>query len=778
MPSFPRVDDIRESATRVKKRIRCFLVHHARHSFFIVGILSILWLIFRSGTKPSRITYPCQQLAATAGSLWYVSYIVPVLAILALRKRYVPHLKGMMIIAAVCSLAAVSVFIILPSPVSSSDLYEALGAGTDLSLPFSDSVASETSRVFVVNGRSDPAGIQDLIDGMGTRNVLFYNSSTPGKNAGLSGLIGKEDTVLIKVNCQWEQRGGTDTDVVKGLIQAIVDHPDGFAGEIVIADNGQGRGSFTWANANAQDHTQSIQKVVDSFSGRYNVSTFLWDPLRDTEVVEYDQGNSASGYIVNHTANPRTGIHVSYPIFTTSYGTNISLKKGIWKNGVYDNTRLKFINVPVLKTHGSAGVTGCMKHFVGVLSVPKTDGLTPVKHGWINTGGLGTEMAESRIPDLNILDATWVNAIPKGNTGNGPGTPYQRATYLNTLVAGTDPVAIDYYGAKYLLMPAATARGYTDLSTMNPDSGAPNTFGAWLKLSRNELLLAGHPATVNESQMEVIPINVPSIGSVSPDYGTAGSRITITNLSGTNFQPGVPGTVVHLSRAGHSIINATSVRVISAARINCTLVLPTDAGAPGRWNVTVINPDGRSATLVNGFTIRARVVPASQVGVFRPSVHRFLLRNGSATTLVSWGVSTDIPVSGDWNGDGVDDVGVFRNSTHRFHLKNGTADTIVSWGVSTDIPVSGDWNGDGVDDIGVFRNSTHRFHLKNGTADTIVSWGVSTDIPVSGDWNGDGVDDVGVFRPLTHTFILKNGSATTTIDWGQGTDLPVTGRWG
>src|SRR5450759_1360365 len=53
------------------------------------------------------------------------------------------------------------------------------------------------------------------------------------------GMIGKNDIVLIKVNGEWQYRGGTNTDVVKGLINAIVHHPDGFTGEIVIVENGQ-----------------------------------------------------------------------------------------------------------------------------------------------------------------------------------------------------------------------------------------------------------------------------------------------------------------------------------------------------------------------------------------------------------------------------------------------------------------------------------------------------------------------------------------------------------
>jgi hypothetical protein len=172
-----------------------------------------------------------------------------------------------------------------------------------------------------------------------------------------------------------------------------------------------------------------------------------------------------------------------------------------------------------------------------------------------------------------------------------------------------------------------------------------------------------------------------------------------------------------------------------------------------------------------------RVRVSDSIGVFRPPARMFSLKNGTRNTTVRWGLNGDIPVSGDWNGDGLYDVGVFRPSMHRFYLKNGTKNTTVTWGLNGDIPVSGDWNGDGLYDVGVFRPSAHLFLLKNGTRNTTSSWGRSTDIPVTGDWNGDGLYNVGVFRPSTHTFLLRNGSNLGIINWGLSTDIPVTGKW-
>jgi PKD repeat protein len=202
--------------------------------------------------------------------------------------------------------------------------------------------------------------------------------------------------------------------------------------------------------------------------------------------------------------------------------------------------------------------------------------------------------------------------------------------------------------------------------------------------------------------------------------------------------------------------------------------------APGVFRVTlqVINDFGYTSKQKVGYiTINKAIAATTKVGVYRPSTHGFYLKNGSVNTTVNWGLGTDLPVSGDWNGDGLWDVGIFHNATHIFILKNGTKNTSVSWGSNTDLPVTGDWNKDGFTDVGVFRPSNHRFYLRNGTVTTSVDWGISTDLPVSGDWNGDGLWDIGVFRSSTHRFYLKNRTANTSVAWGLSTDLPVSGDW-
>jgi len=376
--------------------------------------------------------------------------------------------------------------------------------------------ATPSSDIFVVNGtKGGDGGIIKLIDLMGEYGLPFYKSSKAGKNKGPNGLIARDDVVLIKVNSQWNERGGTNTDLLKELIQAILDHPDGFIGEIVVVDNGQGQygsagsgGSFSWSRSNAEDPSQSVQKVVEMFSDSYRVSTYLWDSITTKRVKEYADGDMEDGYIVNMTVNPRTGIMVSYPKFRTKFGTYISFKKGIWnpETQTYDDERLKVINMPVLKTHSIYGVTACVKHYMGVVSDMLTRELGARAHNTVGKGGMGTEIVETRFPTLNILDAIWVNAIPK----RGPSTPYNAATRVNVIAASTDPVALDYWTAKYILMKVAELNGYTDLSSMDPDNLSPGSFGNWLSLSMNEIVRAGYQSTIDKDHMNVYIANLES----------------------------------------------------------------------------------------------------------------------------------------------------------------------------------------------------------------------------------------------------------------------------
>ena len=206
---------------------------------------------------------------------------------------------------------------------------------------------------------------------MGDNGLKFYRSSQETALSGPSGMIEPNDVVLIKVNAQWKYRGCTNSDLIRGLIQRILDHPDGFSGEVVIFENGQGRGSLncdqglesypdSGVHANANDESQSFLYLVNTIFNDPRVSSFLLDPIRTTFIGATD--HSTNGY--------RTYENVSYPCFTTAGGHRVELREGIWHGNGYSQN-LKLINVPVLKHHDTGGseITASLKHFYGVVSM-------------------------------------------------------------------------------------------------------------------------------------------------------------------------------------------------------------------------------------------------------------------------------------------------------------------------------------------------------------------------------------------------------------------------
>ncbi|MES1213613.1 MAG: SdrD B-like domain-containing protein, partial [Singulisphaera sp.] len=73
----------------------------------------------------------------------------------------------------------------------------------------------------------------------------------------------------------------------------------------------------------------------------------------------------------------------------------------------------------------------------------------------------------------------------------------------------------------------------------------------------------------------------------------------------------------------------------------------------------------------------------------------------------------------------------------------------MAFGVRGGIPVTGDFNGDGVYEVGVFSQGYWFIDLNgNGKWDEGDLWaklGHDGDLPVTGDWDGDGKTDIGIF---------------------------------
>lgn len=293
------------------------------------------------------------------------------------------------------------------------------------------------------------AGVECLLDVMGERGMKLYRSNQLSPLSGPLGMIGPEDVVLVKVNAQWKYRGCTNSDLVRGLIQRILDHPDGFTGEVVIFENGQGRGSLncdTWGgrnlypdhavHANAEDESHSFLYLVDKVFNDPRVSSYLLDPIMSRFIDDSD--HTTHGYRIYQD--------VSYPCFTTNGGRRVELREGVWNGDGYDD-KIRLINVPVLKHHDINGseITASLKHFYGILSMG--DGQSRYRHYSGLGQTCGKMVASVKTPVLNILDCIWVSHQTI------KGYPPQNTVRVDQILASQDPVALDYWAAKHIFYP-------------------------------------------------------------------------------------------------------------------------------------------------------------------------------------------------------------------------------------------------------------------------------------------------------------------------------------
>jgi hypothetical protein len=96
--------------------------------------------------------------------------------------------------------------------------------------------------------------------------------------------------------------------------------------------------------------------------------------------------------------------------------------------------------------------------------------------------------------------------------------------------------------------------------------------------------------------------------------------------------------------------------------------------------------------------------------------------------------------------------------------RDGVVDQTIAFGQPGDIPMVGDWDGDGKWDVALVRRDSHpnsacKWLLRSVDRETTIDrvFGLSQDKFVAADWNGDGKTDLGAVR-------FENGKATFFMD--------------
>ena len=281
-----------------------------------------------------------------------------------------------------------------------------------------------------------------------------------------------------------EGRLGTNTDLLKGLIWRILNHPEGFNGEVVVAENVQDADPNYATNtlANAQDQLQTLADVITVFQGlERRVSLQNWTLLNDHLLPggdlasepassEYANGNMDDGYVLLNDVPYRwRQTHRRLFLSEIPDGPRTLHQHALRALGsglAYHPDRVVLINLPVLKKHCMASATAAWKNLIGFQtiygdgrfgSVDQWDMMHTYYWGYrtgpegqpeLNPYGLiGRQISLIRKPDLNLVDAIWV-----ANESNNGGS----AVRCNVVLASRDPFAVDWYASEYVLRPVVS----------------------------------------------------------------------------------------------------------------------------------------------------------------------------------------------------------------------------------------------------------------------------------------------------------------------------------
>lgn len=319
--------------------------------------------------------------------------------------------------------------------------------------------------------------------------------------------------------------------------------------------------------------------------------------------------------------------------------------------------------------------------------------------------------------------------------------------------------------------------------------------------------------------------------AVNPKDG----RYVITNFSVSNSPPVLETRL--FSRENRFIGRARNIDAYEAAfQPDGKLVLlsPDTAGtAPGvvvtrllsitsmatrladfdndeRTDFTVFRPDNRALYVLrssgNGFlsftanTNVTRVIPENYnrapnenlisplfiywqaaLSADSPAFFHIVARSSELARL-QWGLSNDVPVGGDYDGDGKTDYTVFRPSDGVWYIVQSSDNRMrgFQWGKAGDKPVPADYDYDGITDFAVYRPSNGTWYVWRSSDDsyTATQFGISTDIPLTGDFDGDGRADFVVYRPSEGTWYLLNTlTGFRAAQFGIATDAPVPGDY-
>jgi thermitase len=159
----------------------------------------------------------------------------------------------------------------------------------------------------------------------------------------------------------------------------------------------------------------------------------------------------------------------------------------------------------------------------------------------------------------------------------------------------------------------------------------------------------------------------------------------------------------------------------------------------------------------------------------------YVWRSTGGFFVAQYGLATDKPVRGDFDGDGKTDLAVYRPTAgtpaNSFLILRSSDNNFVGtqFGQTPDdAVVSGDFDGDGKTDLAVFRQSNGTWYWLNSSTGQLkaTQFGINGDLPVPADYDGDGKTDLAIYR-VNQTngagifYVNRTSSGIAAFYWGQ-----------
>lgn len=371
-----------------------------------MALVSFLWLVIRSGTKPSRINYPCQKQARNNVILFGLPAMGFFLHRLSRSARFrrKAGLMGLMVV--VLTISAGQLWRVVKTEMDRKPI-SAQSTASKVVWVMDDKATLNRNYTMTWNNKAD----QTAIDAMADRAILALTGQTS---------VAAGWTKLFQDRNEKNGKGRRDWQSGEKIAIKINNNNAG-------CEDDNGHCPLTQSILTVLRQLVTVKGIPEANITVYDVSRGLFD--YQTAAIQGRFPNVVIGQLKNCSSQKVNNVsaYIAADLAEATY----------------------LINMPLLRTHQMAGASLSLKNHLGSTCSPENF------HGtFFNTtnNGLVYLNSNSNIKDKTVL--VWDDAI-YGLKTNGPygypdGAEGIRNPYPNAFFLSVDPVAIDSVMVDYL----------------------------------------------------------------------------------------------------------------------------------------------------------------------------------------------------------------------------------------------------------------------------------------------------------------------------------------